>query len=60
MKTCTVEKCGKKHWAKGLCLNHYMKVWNREHPRVTREIAERGVAVIFGNGSEMISKGQNG
>jgi hypothetical protein len=32
MKTCTVDGCGLKHQAKGLCHKHYMNKWYRDHP----------------------------
>ena len=32
MKICTVEDCGLKVQAKGLCKKHYMRQWYKDHP----------------------------
>ena len=33
-KNCTIKNCNNKHEAKGLCINHYIKKYSKEHPEV--------------------------
>jgi hypothetical protein len=41
MKICSIEGCGKKHWAKGFCYNHYRKDWYENHP-ITKSCSIEG------------------
>jgi hypothetical protein len=41
MKTCSVEGCGGKHEAKGLCKKCYLTKWRAENPEKIRESTAR-------------------
>ena len=37
MRTCSVNGCGRKHWARGFCSTHYHKWYASNHPEFAKQ-----------------------
>ena len=40
-RTCSIENCGGRHEAKGLCARHYKAVWRKENPEKVRATLDK-------------------